>query len=156
MTTRKQATRRERRQLDAKLAAARLPLLSLQTPRAGWLRAIRTSLGMTADQLAGRLGVTRQSVLLFEKGELKGTISLATLRKVAAAMRCQVVYALLPEIPLEELIDERARAVAKRMLERTRHSMALEGQSASVEADAAQLEERVATLTAKLPPKFWG
>jgi predicted DNA-binding mobile mystery protein A len=66
------------------------------SPNRGWIKAIREALGMTTVQLAKRLGVKQPSVTALEQSEAKGTIELATLRRVAEALDCVLVYALVP------------------------------------------------------------
>jgi hypothetical protein len=55
---------------------------------------------------------------------LKG-ISLETPERAANAMDCRLVYALVPHEPLDEIVDKRARALARKHLRATSHSMAL-------------------------------
>ena len=57
------------------------PSMRQSPPVRGWIKAIREALGMTAEQLAKRLGVKQPSVVAFEQSEVKGTIELATLRR---------------------------------------------------------------------------
>src|SRR6516165_10510995 len=86
-------------------------------PVRGWIRAIREALGMSAAQLAKRLGVRQPSIVALEQSEVKGTIELATLRRVAEALDCTLIYALVPNKPLEETIRERARLFLRRRRE---------------------------------------
>ena len=66
-------------------------------PRGGWVRAIREALGMTQAQLGARAGISRQSVQDFERAEADRRITLESLDKLARAMGCRLVYALVPE-----------------------------------------------------------
>ena len=75
------------------------PSVRQSKPVRGWIKAIREALGMTAEQLAKRLGVKQPSVVALEQSEAKGTIELATLRRVAEALDCTLVYALVPNKP---------------------------------------------------------
>jgi predicted DNA-binding mobile mystery protein A len=65
-------------------------------PRAGWVREIRTALGLSQSQLAKRAGVSRATVQQMERAEAERRITLASLDKLAAAMDCQVAVAILP------------------------------------------------------------
>jgi predicted DNA-binding mobile mystery protein A len=132
------------RQLDAKLRAWR----AITQPRSngGWLRAIRRALGMTTRQLAKSVGVTQAAVVGAERTEARGDITLATLQRYAAALGCEVHYALVPRRPLQEMIDERAEKVARDQIERVRHSMALEAQT----TDPALMKRGTAELKARL------
>lgn len=132
-------TRQKARQrLDERLMALR-PGDRFTAPPKGWLRAIREALGMTGVQFAQRLGIRPQSVEALEKSEASASIQLNTLRRAAEALDCTLVYALVPNKPLEEMVQERARKVAIRDLERVAHTMKLEAQSTG----AADMTERI-------------
>src|SRR5215813_3110930 len=78
------------------------PVTQYDVPVRGWIKAIREALGMTTAQLANRLGIKQPSVVAIEQSEAKGTIELATMRRVAEALDCTLVYALVPNKPLEQ------------------------------------------------------
>jgi predicted DNA-binding mobile mystery protein A len=107
---------------------------------------------MSAAQLAKGLGVTQPSVVAYEQSETKGTIALATLRRVAEALDCTLVYALVPNKPLETTVRERARALARRRLAPVEHSMQLEDQAVSVNDSEAQLDELIRAMN---PSRLW-
>ena len=65
-------------------------------PAAGWLRPLREALGVTLADLAKRLKVTPPAVRSFEQAEAEDRITLASLRRAAAAMSCELVYVLVP------------------------------------------------------------
>src|SRR6516225_12018564 len=94
-------------------------------PVRGWIKAVREALGMSTAQLAKRLGVKQPSVVDLEQSEAKGSIELATLRRVAEALDCKLVYALVPNKPLETMIRDRARLFAQRRRKPVEHSMLL-------------------------------
>jgi predicted DNA-binding mobile mystery protein A len=116
-----------RRRIDGRLRPLQ-SIAEISVPPRGWLRAIREALGMSGTQFARRLGLSWQSMDDIEKSEAAGTIGLATLRKAAAALDCTLVYALVPNRPLEEMVDKRAKAIAKKALGRVDQTMALEDQ----------------------------
>lgn len=119
----------------------------------GWVRAVRTALGMSASQLANRLGVTQQAVANTERNERSGTVSLVTLAKVADALDCELVVEFQPRTSLEETV--RRQATNKAIAERNRvvHTMRLEAQHEGVEqvldTDAA-VREWMTTRISKL------
>src|SRR5260221_13181261 len=119
------------------------PITRYSPPVRGWIQAVREALGMTTAQLAKRLRVKQPSVVAFEQSEAKGTIELATLRRVAEALDCTLVYALVPNQPLETIVRDRARAFARRRLEPVEHSMLLENQRVTAKHSKAQLDEIV-------------
>lgn len=109
-------------------------------PSNGWIQTIRESLGMTAVALARRLNVRSSTVHKLEKSEADDSISLASLRKVAEALNCELHYALVPRTPLETRLREQAKLVAKRNLLPVSHTMALEDQSVTRKEQQVQLE----------------
>lgn len=143
-----------RRQLDRRLSALQ-KTDGLALPPRGWIRAIREALGMTSRQLGARLGVSQPRASKIEQAERDGSITLETLRRAAQAMDCQLVYAFVPRVPLQALVEERARHRARSMLESTSHSMALENQRADTETDRAQLEQLTRELAEKSSSDLW-
>lgn len=127
-----------RQRLDERLLQLK-PEDLFQAPPKGWLRAIREALGMTGVQFARRLGVRPQSVDALEKSEAGGSIKLETLRRAAEALDCTLVYAIVPNISLENMVRRRARAIAVRDLGRVAHTMKLEAQG----TDDADWEARI-------------
>ncbi len=101
---------------------------------------------MTTRQLAKAVGVTQAAVVDAERTEAKGDISLTTLQRYAAALGCELTYALVPKRPLQEVVEERAERIARDEVSRVKHSMALEDQSTGGE----HLEREIAELRRKL------
>lgn len=66
-------------------------------PHFGWLRDTRLKLGRSQVEVAERIGIKRQAYANFETGEVRSTISLASLRRAADAMDCDLIYALVPK-----------------------------------------------------------
>jgi len=107
---------------------------------------------MTTAQLANRLGVRQPSVVALEQSEAKGTIQLATLRRVAEALDCTLVYMLVPNKPLDAAVHDRARAFARRRRGPVEHSMLLEGQAVKGKDLESRLDEIVRETNPRL---FW-
>lgn len=110
---------------------------------------------MSASQLATRLNVTGPAVSQYETGEVNRTITLETLEKVAAALGCEFVYALVPNVSLDDLLQRRARRLATEMIERTSHSMHLEQQDVSENESKKQIEDLTQQLLADRPRTLW-
>ncbi len=125
------------RQLDVALNRWRSADLPSRPP-SGWIKAIRQALGMTATHLAKRLGVTTSTVTRLETSEADDTISLATLRRAAAAMDCELHYALVPRQTLAGTLKTSANAQARQRMAAISHTMALEAQSTSPETVEVQ------------------
>ncbi len=143
MSTRSTRAAHARQHLDPRLETIRPLLGTLKPPSKGWIRAIREGLGMTAAQLAKRLGVTQATLSTLELSETRGTIQLDSLRRVAAAMNCTLVYALVPAEPLEKIVQDRARSVASEQLQPIRHSMRLENQELAPKEQEKQLADYI-------------
>jgi predicted DNA-binding mobile mystery protein A len=112
-------------------------------PPKGWIRSIRQALGVSSGELAQRLGTSRQLPLQLEKGEAADSITLKSLRAVAHALDCDLVYALVPRADsMQRLIENRARAEAKDRVLGVEHSMALEDQAAGKIDEAVEAETR--------------
>lgn len=126
-----------------------------QSPRGGWVRAIREALGMSGAQLAARLNVTRQTIKDLEHSEANGKITLESLNKLAAALGCRVVYVLVPEKPLEEMQRDRAREIAESLMKPVSHSMKLEAQAIGEREERRQRERIIQGLLQGNPKKLW-
>ena len=124
-------------------------------PRGGWVRAIREALGMSAQQLGARVHVARQTVENLERSEAQGKITLDSLNKLAGALGCRVVYALVPEKPLAEIQHDRARQIADGLVKSASHSMKLEAQSVSEREQRRQRDRMVETLLQGNLRKLW-
>jgi predicted DNA-binding mobile mystery protein A len=134
-------------QLDRRLEPYRAAR-KLSRPAKGWIRAIRQALGVSSGELARRLGTSRQLPLQLEKAEAEDRITLKSLRAMAHALDCELVYALVPRADsLHALIEDRARAEAKQRVLGVEHSMALESQASgrldeAIEAETRRLVEK--------------
>ena len=117
-----------RRQLDERGDALR-GVVPVAKSRFGWTRAIRTALGMSIEALARKMGLSPTALQSIEKGEVSGSSTVRSLRRVAEALDCDLVVALVPRKRLEATIRERAVEVARKRLTKTNRTMALENQA---------------------------
>ena len=143
------------KQYRDKVNRAAIKANAIKWPTEGWLCTARKALGMSAAQLARRLGVTRAQVSNTEKGELQGSVTLKTLQNMAEAMGCRLVYAIVPEDKIEDILVARAKKKAKRRVEETHKHMVLEDQTLS----ANQIKFEIARLQKEIlqdsPTDFW-
>jgi len=142
-----------RQQLDKRLNSLRKN--NFARPSRGWIKAIREALGMTTAQLGRRIGVSQPRAVAIEQAEKAGTITLDSLERAARALDCELVYALVPRKPLEDMAEERALALAKQRLARTRHSMALEDQGVAAADEQEQLKRLARQLLEKPGSALW-
>jgi transcriptional regulator with XRE-family HTH domain len=66
-------------------------------PGGGWLKLFRKSMQLSAGEVARRMKVSRHQPLQFEKAEMRDSITLRSLRSMAEAMDCDLVYGLIPK-----------------------------------------------------------
>ncbi len=130
------------KQLDRSLQPLRAARL-VPRPRHGWIRALRQGLGISAGELARRMGTSRQLPLQMEKAEADDRITLKSLRTIAGALDCDLVYALVPRASsLQASIESRAFSDAKSRVLKVEHSMALEDQAVGRIDEAVESETR--------------
>jgi predicted DNA-binding mobile mystery protein A len=141
-----------RQLLDARFAKADELRVQLSRPARGWVRSLREALGMSQAELAARLGVNQKTVHSLEVGELAGTVQLATLVRAADALGCDVVYALVPRMPLQQAVQRRMLELAEDQVASMNQTMLLEDLLPEGRADLVQ--ELAATLAAR-PVQLW-
>ncbi len=132
-----------------------LELAKKPIPKKGWIRTIREALGMSSYVLADRLGCSRANITTIEQRERKGTISLETLKQVAQAMNCKLVYCLVPLEPLDTILEKQARSIAKKRVKIINHSMSLEQQGLTQKQLQQQENDLVQELLQGNPKKLW-
>lgn len=142
------------RHLDQRFAAVR-SFAKSQRPPKGWVRAIRDALGMTTTQLARRIGVSQPRVVELEQAEVSGSITLHSLQRAAEALGCRVVYTLVPDKSLAEIVRERAERVANLRASAVEHTMRLENQAVRDKNAARKLREQIIDELMRRPARLW-
>ena len=140
--------------LDKRFSSLRT-FTNLQRPPRGWLRAIRDALGMTTAQYGKRLGVSQPRIVELEKSEQNGNVTLNTLQRAAEALGCRLVYVLVPERPLAEVVKERAELIAERQSKAIEHTMRLEDQAVPDKKAARALREQAIEDLLMRPARLW-
>jgi predicted DNA-binding mobile mystery protein A len=143
-----------RRQLDKQLNPLQ-PFARVSRPRKGWIREVRDALGMSARQLAQRLSISQPSVTKFEHAEVAETISLKSLRKVAEALDCTLVYAFVPNGSLEDTVSQQAERRAAELLQRVEQTMRLEAQGRDAEEIQRERQELAQEMVRTLSRELW-
>jgi predicted DNA-binding mobile mystery protein A len=142
-------------QLNTKMLAF-ASLHKVASPPTGWLKALRLALGMSSQQVAKKLSITRQGVQDMERREKDGSITIKALREVANALDMQLVYGFVPKDgSLDALVDRKAREMAKQIVLRTSNTMKLEDQENSHERIEKAIEERVNAIKTEMPKALW-
>lgn len=140
-------------QLDRKLASySNFP----DMPSKGWIHGIRTALKMSYRQLGERLKIAAQSAQEIEVREKNGTISLKSLREVAAALNMKLVYGFVPhDGSFEVMLDKQALKVAGKIVMRTDNTMKLEDQGVSRERFEKAVRELADEIKREMPRYLW-
>ena len=125
-------------------------------PPTGWIKAIRTAIGMSMQQLGNKLNVSKQGVMDIEKREKDGSITIKSLRGIARAMDMQLVYGFVPnDGSLDALIEKRATELATQMVMCTANTMKLEDQANSKKRIETAIRETAAAIKYKMPKILW-
>lgn len=99
---------------------------------------------MSQAELAALLSINQKSLHALEASEAKKTIRLDSLEKVADALDCDLVYALVPRDSLENHYRDRAHSIASSQLKGVENTIALENQAVTI------TEKKVDALTVEL------
>ncbi len=115
-------------QLDQKLANFKDAGMVL-VPQKGWVNTIRTTLNMTRDQLGTKLDLTKGAIQKIEEREATGQITINKLKDVGKALDMQFVYGFVPKDgTVDNLINNKAQTLARKIVLRTNQNMKLEDQ----------------------------
>jgi predicted DNA-binding mobile mystery protein A len=129
---------------------------STLVPSKGWINTFRNALKMSLRQLGNRLNISPQSVKEIEEREANGTITLKSLRDVANAMDLQLIYGFVSKHEsLEQMIEKRAKEIAKEIVSRTNNTMTLENQQNSIERIEQAIEQKTAEIKYDMPKYLW-
>jgi predicted DNA-binding mobile mystery protein A len=143
-------------QYRSKVDNAAANLGGLKTPPEGWMRTVRTALGMSGSDVAKKMGVTRALITKVEHAELTGGVTLKSMQVMADAMGCRFVYAIIPSSGrVEDLITAQARKKAKGIVETASKHMALENQKLPDDNIAQEVERLTREITQEMPSDFW-
>jgi predicted DNA-binding mobile mystery protein A len=142
-------------QLNDKMMAFAV-LQKMAAPPTGWVKALRLALGMSSQQVANKLSITRQGVQDMERREKEGSITIKALREVANALDVQLVYGFVAKDgSLDALVDRKARELAKQIILRTSNTMKLEDQENSAERIEKAIDERASAIKSEMPKALW-
>ncbi len=131
-------------------------LNQVAVPATGWIKAIRTTIGMSMQQLGNKLSVSKQAILDMEKREKDGSITIRSLKEIGRALDMQLVYGFVPnDGSLETLIEKRATALATKIVLRTSNTMKLEEQGNTSKRIEKAIKERADDIKNEMPKILW-
>ena len=125
-------------------------LRDTQPPKQGWISDVRQALGMTAKQLAERVGLSQPRIAKMELNE--NNLKISTMKKIAEGLDCDFVYGFVPKSSLQETINRQARKKAEAILPNVNTNMALEDQLAD---DPNILTDVADEMIAKNIKRIW-
>ena len=122
----------------------------LEMPQKGWISTMRRALGMSAEQVAKRKGVSRAAIYQAERNELDGAISLKQMEQLAAAMGGRFVYAIVPDQRVDDMKYQQAKRKARALL------LDLpEAKTWSNDDREDWVDDKAAELLHDMPSHFW-
>lgn len=131
-------------------------LKQVAIPPTGWIKAIRTAIGMSMEQLGNKLSITKQGILDIEKREKDGSITIKALKEIGRALDMQLVYGFVPnDGSLDALIEKRAHELASKIVLRTANTMKLENQGNSKNRIEKAIKERSSEIKNEMPRMLW-
>lgn len=130
-------------------------LEALPKPSEGWLIGFRKALGISGPLLAKKAGVTKAAIYQAERNEQKGSITLKQLEKLAEVLGGKLVYAIVPDGRVEDIIHAQAIKKAEAQTMRASAHMALEKQSLPQELVRQEIEQLAEELKRNPPSDFW-
>lgn len=140
----------ERRRLARMLDRRADQFSDRSVPEKGWIATMRTALGMSAEQVALRKGVSRNAIYQAERSEKEGSVSLKQMNNLATAMGGKFVYAIIPDAPIDQLKYQQAVARA-RVLAKEQAEFA----SWSEDEQRDWIDDAAAQLLHDMPTDFW-
>ena len=140
----------EQRRLARMIDRAAKQFDGVGPPERGWIASVRRALGMSADYVAKRKGVSRNAVYQAERNEKEGAVSLRQMEQLAAAMGGKFVYAIIPDGRIEDMKYKQAMSKAKKLL-----ALEPDANTCSQLEREDWVDDKAAELLHDMPPHFW-
>ena len=140
----------EQRRLTRLLDRTAKQLADIEAPPKGWIAAMRSALGMSAEYVAQRKGVSRNAVYQAERSEKDGAVSLNQMEQLAAAMGGTFVYAIIPNSRIDEMKYRQAKLKASQQLREIETALTW-----SVDERQDWVDDKAAELIHDMPSHFW-
>lgn len=118
-----------------------------------WIQVLRSFLRMTQRELAKRAKITQPHLAEIESGKRDPRWS--TLKRIFAALSCELYIDPRPKKSMKEILRGRARKLALKRLKQSMGSMALEGQASDREIFLKLLEKRTDEILTDRSQRLW-
>lgn len=140
----------EQRRLARSIDRVAKQFNDVELPERGWIASMRRALGMSAEHVAQRKGVSRNAVYQAERSEKEGAVSLKQMELLATAMGGKFVYAIIPDGRIEDMKYRQARRKATQLL-----SQEPEHDTWLSEEREDWIDDKTAELLHDMPGHFW-
>ncbi len=142
-------------QIDKKIkqisSLSKLPL-----PAEGWIYNIRLALGISLKQLGNKMYISPAGVKEMEKRESNDSITIKSLKDFASALDLKFVYGFIPKDgSFDQMIEKRALDIAKQIVLKTSHTMALEDQQNNPARIKKAIKDRAQQIKNEMPKYLW-
>ena len=108
---------------------------------------------MTQKQLANRADLPQSYIAKIESGSKKPPIE--TLEKIFRSLNCSLTFLLIPEVDVDQLLEQQARMAAEKRVKYVAGTMALEDQLPSKKHLREMVEEEKKELLSSETTKIW-
>jgi transcriptional regulator with XRE-family HTH domain len=132
--------------------AAQAPAAAHLPPHA-MIRALRAALHMTQSQLAKRAGLPQSHLARIESGKVD--LQISTLRKVLAALFCDMLVVPQMKRSLEDVLEDRIKEKARKNVARVSGTMALEKQLPDDETISSLIRSEESRLRTHPSSEIW-
>ena len=103
------------------------------------IRQVREVLGMTQAQLAERAGMTQSAIANIENNPT-ADLQLSTIEKIAKALDCNLLLAVVPQEEISKKLEECSKVVAQKLIRVSSGNAALEMQLPDSQSVALSVE----------------
>lgn len=117
------------------------------------IRKLRTTLGMTQEQLARRASQNSRMIRRLESDGADPQLS--TLQKTAKGLECELIVRLVPREPIVKLLRNRARRKAERIVRLSKGTAAMEEQEPQDKYVKIEIDRIVEELLDKRRRSLW-
>ncbi len=143
-----------RQQLDNKIDSLR-GFAESGTPKQGWIRAIRESLGMSSGYLGQLAKLDQSRISRLENAEMAGDLKVSSMQKIGKALGMRFVYGFIPESTLEDMVRKQAEKIVSKRMARLDRTMRLEKQELSAKEKKNAFDGMVEKLLIEHPKDLW-
>lgn len=115
---------------------------------------IRSQMGMTQAQLAGRVHNTQKLITRIENCEVDPRLS--TLKKIAEGLNCELEIKLKPKENVHSLLEKKAEDLARELVMNAAANFAIELQKPSEKVIQYQIQKMKKVILKKRRELLWG